>query len=100
MIDRTQGIDENRGKLKKIMINCGDGGIHTPCHPLKEPCLFNIQNDPCEKNNIAQEYPQIVKELLTLMKQYNATAVIPNNTPDDPKCDPALHEYRWDSWVK
>lgn len=31
----------------------------TPCHPLKQPCLFDIEADPCEMDNIAKQHPEV-----------------------------------------
>lgn len=31
----------------------------TPCYPAKAPCLFDVDVDPCEYNNIAAENPEV-----------------------------------------
>lgn len=38
-------------------------GIKTECDPLKAPCLFDIDNDPCEENNLANTHTKIMKEM-------------------------------------
>ncbi|MFB0524683.1 MAG: sulfatase [Phycisphaerae bacterium] len=41
--------------------------------PIEEhdpPLLFNVEHDPSEKYNIAEKHPDIVKELLKVMKQH------------------------------
>jgi arylsulfatase B len=43
---------------------------------VNEWCLFNIRDDPCEYNNVAGQYPEIVQELLArLEKDFQPTAV-------------------------
>ncbi|ALC42093.1 CG8646 [Drosophila busckii] len=66
-----------------------------PCQPLHAPCLFNIRDDPCERNNLAARYPQVLQSLLTELKLQNSTAVPPANLPDDPRGAPSLWNYTW-----
>jgi hypothetical protein len=37
------------------------------------PALYNLENDPEEKNNLIAEYPEMVKEMQTLLDEYRAT---------------------------
>lgn len=62
------------------------------------PCLYNIKEDPCEFYNIADDYPEIVNELLTRLEWYRNTAVPPRNQPDDPTANPKYHGYEWVPW--
>lgn len=38
-----------------VEVHCGQkpANASTNCQPLKEVCLFDIKNDPCEYNNLA-----------------------------------------------
>ena len=79
-----------------IVINCTvkDGA---KCDLNKNSiCLFNILDDPCEKNNIAASNPRAVKMLQRMIDGYNATAVPPGNKPKDERSRPSLHGYYWD----
>lgn len=67
----------------------------TPCLPLKEPCLFNILEDPCEQYNLANKFPDILVDLLTTLDKYNETAVPPGNLPLDPRADPRRYGNVW-----
>jgi len=59
-----------------------------PCDPYgPTPCLFNIAEDPCEYNNLADKMPEKVDELLSLViEEYRALSVAPLNPyPDSSK---------------
>ncbi len=36
-----------------------------------EPMLFNLKNDICEKNNVANDYPELVKEMLKKLETWS-----------------------------
>lgn len=65
------------------------------CKPLIAPCLFNIKNDPCEQNNLADMYPEILQLLEISMSEINATVVPPSNLPWDPRADPRFWDHTW-----
>jgi arylsulfatase A-like enzyme len=46
--------------------------------PIEEhdpPLLFNVEQDPSEKNNLAVRHPKIVEQLLKLMLQHQRSVV-------------------------
>lgn len=52
--------------------------------------LFNLATDPTEKNNVAQQNPDIVAQLRQVLDRYIGSAVVPLNlTPNERKMDPA-----------
>lgn len=83
-------------------INCNDDSNESVlCEPLKAPCLYNIQMDPCEKMNLAGVYQKKLAELLNRMNYLLANNVVPSRRKavDDPNCDPKLHEGNWVPWI-
>ncbi|XP_077994395.1 arylsulfatase J-like [Glandiceps talaboti] len=85
-----------------VIVDCGKKPGHAMenCKPEEKPCLFDIDNDPCEYNNLANKYPDIVEGLLSRLQAYNATAVPPLNTDIDPEANPAKHNGAWVPWKK
>ncbi|XP_055316309.1 arylsulfatase I isoform X3 [Sitodiplosis mosellana] len=78
------------------------------CRPLEKPCLFNVNLDPCEQNNLADEsfiysafilsrkrHPEILNSLLERLNAYNETALLPANLPLDPNGDPRFFDNTW-----
>lgn len=81
-------------------INCsGKPSDINPCLPLKAPCLFDIEQDPCEYNNLAEKMPEVTRDLLVLLSWYNSTAVAPLNTSPDPMSNPKYWNYTFTNWA-
>ncbi|CAJ1073030.1 arylsulfatase I-like [Xyrichtys novacula] len=65
----------------------------------KNVWLFNITADPCERQDLADQRPDVVKRLLDRLVYYNQTAVPVYFPPDDQRANPDLHEGAWVPWV-
>ncbi|KAF7665592.1 hypothetical protein LDENG_00138760 [Lucifuga dentata] len=65
----------------------------------KSVWLFNVTSDPYERSDLAEARPEVVKHLLTKLAEYNKTAVIARNPPDDSMADPELHGGVWSPWL-
>lgn len=70
-----------------------------PCDPMRKPCLFNIQWDPCEFHNLADFMPNTLKVLLDRLHFYRTRIVKPLYPKFDPKADPEYHDGVWGPWV-
>ena len=84
-----------------IVVDCGERPPNalTNCDPAIAPCLFDLDADPCEYNNLASFMPEIVTELLEKLAKYNATAVPQKDEPDDPNSFPIHHCGTWGPWI-
>lgn len=69
------------------------------CNLLESPCLFNIKDDPCERNNLASQRPNIVLNMEQLIMKHRKTAIAPRNVPRDPNADPAKWNGTWTNWL-
>ena len=82
-----------------------DGWMHlngTMEHPPHTPSLtwlFNLADDPNERNNVANRYPEKVNQLKERIEYYNSTHIPQINIPSDPKCDPANFGGIWTPWL-
>lgn len=65
------------------------------CNPLKSPCLFNVNEDPCELTNLASKYPNILNSVLAELDKYNRSVIPPSNMPLDPRADPRFWDNVW-----
>ncbi|CAN9502795.1 unnamed protein product [Ophioblennius macclurei] len=61
--------------------------------------LFNINDDPYERHDLADQRPDVVQRLLARLAYYNQTAVPVYFPPDDPRADPNRYEGAWVPWV-
>ncbi|KAK3524232.1 hypothetical protein QTP70_023597, partial [Hemibagrus guttatus] len=62
--------------------------------------LFNITADPCERNDLTENRPDVVKKLLRRLAFYNSTATAVRYPPDDPRANPQNNGGAWRPWVK
>lgn len=78
------------GPVPKVRTTC--------CQPMRSACLFNVEKDPCEYSNLADDKPEVVQRLMNRLKAVNATVMPPRNVPADPRGSPRLHGYAWTPW--
>ena len=85
-----------------IVVDCGERpqDVLTNCDPSIAPCLFDLDKDPCEYNNLASLMPERVKELLDQLDAYNTTAVLPMYSPNDFDAFPTFHCGIWSPWIE
>lgn len=69
------------------------------CDPLAVPCLFNIAADPCERNNLAEQLPNVVQMVEQSLAKARLKVVDPLNKPYDPRADPGLNGFQWTYWL-
>lgn len=50
-------------------------GIKNECNLMKAPCLFNIIEDPCEENNLAESNPEMMKMMKEIFEKRLKTVV-------------------------
>lgn len=62
------------------------------------PCLFNIDADPCERNNVARLYPTITSQLYDILKYYRLSLVPQITQPVDARANPKLWNNTWTTW--
>lgn len=81
-------------------ISCsGPQSTDVPCYPNVTACLFDVEKDPCERNNIAHVFPNITALLLSKLLQYNATAIPHREVPVEEAANPQLHDGMMAPWV-
>lgn len=69
------------------------------CDPYKGPCLFNLADDPCELRNVAETYPKIVEKLLSILHEYNSTALPPLKREIHPQSNPRKWGNVWTTFM-
>jgi hypothetical protein len=86
----------------KSTLNCTMPTDSTPCDPVisSKPCLFDLETDPCERNNLADSHPEVLLQMLDLVKKYEATLVPQLNKPADVEgSDPRKFNNTWSPWM-
>ncbi|KAJ8305135.1 hypothetical protein KUTeg_017314 [Tegillarca granosa] len=64
----------------------------------KNVWLFNISEDPTEHTDLSDSKPDLVKQMLDILANYNATAVPCRYPKIDPQANPKYHEGYWGPW--
>ena len=91
--------------LKQLEVDCGvKSADAVACLPLNgRPCLFDLENDPCEYDNLAEKLPQVVLEMLDLLNVYNRTVIPPLNgnklVTEDPNANPKYWNCTINNWT-
>jgi arylsulfatase B len=95
-------LQYNLLRLRKMRnnakVNCSIRRKKFPCDLTKAPCLFNIFEDPCEENNIAEFLPQRFEEIKKLYLD-KLNEVVPSlRVKEDPACNPLYFNNTWTWW--
>lgn len=70
-----------------------------PCSG-QEMCLYDIETDPCESNNLARAQRSVALQLRSLLLVHRNTLVKqPNLSPDVKGADPRRWNGTWSPWV-
>lgn len=64
------------------------------------PCLFDIQQDPCEYQNIASRHPEAFNMTIDLLVQFKKELTMQNYPAIDPAADPRFFDGYWDTWME
>ena len=85
--------------LRNAVVTCGSRPAQpAQCTPKDGPCLFNIEEDPCEYTNLVHEHEDVLNMLLQLLEKYKATMVPIRNKPYDFSANPKYHNGLWTAW--
>uniref|UniRef100_A0A1L8E4Y8 Putative arylsulfatase b n=1 Tax=Nyssomyia neivai TaxID=330878 RepID=A0A1L8E4Y8_9DIPT len=94
---RTTDVNELR---RKTEIKCHrQKDAFNTCNPLKAPCLFHLEADPCEMINLADVQPGRVIEMQKRIREFERTMVPPANIPSDPNANPDFNDGLWTWWL-
>ena len=96
---QPRNVSNTHSTLKNAAVTCGP----PPAKPAKcdyknGPCLFNIDDDPCEYTNLAEEEKDMLNFMLQLLDKYKATMVPIRNKDYDPNANPKYHNGVWTAW--
>ena len=79
---------------KNAVVDCGTVEERA-CNAYMSPCLFDLEEDPCEKRNVAEDEPEVVEFLQALIEEYRKSAVAPIRRYSDPDSAPSKWGYIW-----
>nr|XP_061822039.1 arylsulfatase B-like [Nerophis lumbriciformis] len=66
--------------------------------PLKAVRLFDVENDPQERNEVSDRFPAVVEYLLSRLHHHQQSALPINFPKDDKRCDPGP-SGAWGPWA-
>ncbi|KAJ8890447.1 hypothetical protein PR048_009956 [Dryococelus australis] len=88
-----------RSLRRQAEVNCGKPiNETTACNPLQAPCLFNIRDDPCETEDLAEQRSAVLHSLEAVLEKYRRSTVRPLNSPGEARANPALWNVTWSPW--
>lgn len=86
-----------RGIRENATVVC-DHDLSRKVDCRNEPCVFDLEADPCEQNNIANTFPDLLKSLEEQVNIYKSTAVPTVKLQSDPAADPSFFNGTWSIW--
>lgn len=91
----VSGINNFRSEAE---IQCPTKSNQMQCDLLRAPCLFNIWEDPCERYNVIEEYPEVAEYMEEQISHFRKIAVQARNKVTDTRADPSQFNETWTWW--
>ena len=96
---QPRNVSSTHPTLKNAVVKCGPPPAEpAKCGKMDGPCLFNIEEDPCEYTNLAQKETDVLNHMLKLLETYKSTMVPIRNKPYDKNANPKYHNGLWTAW--
>ncbi|EFA05056.1 arylsulfatase B precursor [Tribolium castaneum] len=77
---------------------CRNDSFRPPLN-CSQPCLFDLENDPCETTNIIEENPEIAERLLRRIADFFEVLVPQGDSTIDPNANPQRYNNTWCTWL-
>ncbi|KAJ8680583.1 hypothetical protein QAD02_016370 [Eretmocerus hayati] len=87
---------EAMGMRRKSAIKCHPHTNHPKC--IISHCLFDIENDPCETQDLSGKHPEVVESLQSFIHDYRLVMMKQTNAPHDPCSNPKYFNGTWMPW--
>ncbi|GBP48052.1 Arylsulfatase B [Eumeta japonica] len=88
-------------KRRRLTVQCGSSGnTNVTCQPTEDKmCLYDIERDPCERNDLSTDLPEVANRLYRMVKE-EWDKRIPRTVPmfRDPDSRPSINNYTWTNW--
>ncbi|CAL1674865.1 unnamed protein product [Lasius platythorax] len=82
---------------REATVNCRPRDNFITCNVTE--CLFDINNDPCETKNIAEQYSRISRELDKFLEHYGRNVKRQIKISVDWLADPRRTNNTWEPWL-
>nr|CAD7462125.1 unnamed protein product [Timema tahoe] len=82
-------------------LQCTPDSPGSSCDPAvsKGGCVYDVERDPCETNDLAVDHPDLARSLRALLVRHRRTLVPQGNLPTDSfNADPAKWGGAWTTW--
>jgi arylsulfatase B len=91
-------INTIRRLRDEATVKCAANSKANDCNPLIAPCLFNIIDDPCEQNNLADSHAAKAEFLIARLDKHIKEMLPSRRRFTDVACDPINFNYTWNWW--
>jgi hypothetical protein len=91
----ARNINNMRERLK---VYCRKGNFNRPCDLTKGPCLYNLIEDECEENNLANLLPGVVNSMMRNLRNELRSLKPSVRRQPDARCDPRNFNLTWTYW--
>jgi hypothetical protein len=92
--------DKIKQMRTEAAVNCdGSKRIYIGGPYCSSFCLFDLDKDPCETNNLVSKYPEVAEALKKKLEQFRSEMVPELTRPTDPASNPSFFNNTWVCWL-